>query len=415
MESLNVVVPDDSQWPQVSAAIDAAFLMPVSEEDTRRDLLRPKDRRLALMSGDHVVGGCLAYEFELNLPGSCRVPAAGLAGVGILPSAQGNGGLRLLIEAHLHNARQRGDTVSLLLASESRLYSRFAYAPATDWARYRLDTKAFALKEPLQDAGSVELIRDLDRARTVCAQVHQKLSCAGDIQRSEAWWREVIHNDKRSWLGGGAQFIAVHRNCHGQADAYALYVVEDTASTTGTLDGNQRWCLRLHELVAQDATAQAALFEFLCGIALVREILWELAPVDPPIKHLMTDPRQLALVSQTDMLWMRVLDVRALLRARQYVESHVLEFNYLDPLFPNETGCYKLTSRTDEQTGIERLGDPVSGKLSFGPAELAATILGGTRAITLYKLGRISGNLDEVRALDRLLLTDEMPFNLSKF
>lgn len=417
MVELSVVQPDESQWPKVSAAIDVAFFSPVAEDESRRDKLRPMDRRFALMSGDQVQGGCISYVFELDLPGGARVPAAGLAGVGILPTAQRRGGLRLLLEAHLNNCREQGDAVSVLMSSESGLYGRFAYAAATEWVVYRLDTRAFALKEALHDQGIIELLGDEAEARTVCGTIHAAQNRAGELQRDVGWWQEVIHSDKRSWLGGGDQFVAVHRDPGGEADAYALYVIEEIKTENGVRDGNQRSRVVLRELVTLNTQAQAAMFQYLCNIAWVRELVWELAPPDPAIKHLMSDARQLAQISRCDMLWMRVLDMPRLLMERAYAEEAYLEFDYIDEQYPDQSGGFRLTTNIGDSKSnlIERLDVGGAERLCFGPEQLGAMVLGGTRAITLYQLGQITGEEAQARQLDKLLLTDEAPFNLSKF
>ena len=417
MVELSVVQPDESQWPPVSAAIDAAFFSPVAEDESSRDKLRPVERRFALMSGDQVQGGCISYVFELKLPGDARVPAAGLAGVGILPTAQGRGGLRLLLEAHLANSRDLGDVVSVLMSSESGLYGRFGYAAATEWVVYRLDTRAFSLKVPLLDNGCIELISTEAEARAVCGQIHAAQSHAGELQRHSDWWQQVINSDKRSWLGGGNQFIAVHRDQSGKADAYALYVIEEIKAANGVWDGNQRMRVVLRELVTLNTLAQAAMFEYLCNIAWVRELVWELAPPDPPIQHLMSDARQLSQISRCDMLWIRVLDMPRLLMERAYPEDACLEFDYIDGQYPDQSGGFRLTTNIDDSISnlIERIDEGVAGRLCFGPEQLGAMVLGGTRAITLYQLGQITGEEAQARQLDKLLLTDEAPFNLSKF
>lgn len=405
--------PDAAHWPQASAAISAAFGQPARHGADERDHLKPAHKRLALLDGERVVGGCFAYPLALSLPGGAEVAVAGLAGVGILPTEQGRGGLRALIEAHLRDCRAQGDVASVLMASESGLYRRFGYGPVTEMVSYRLDTRAFALGEPLADVGAVELITDEACARQVCAQIHAAQSQAAELQRSPAWWEQVIHSGERSWLGGGEQFVAVHRDGAGVADAYALYVVESVA---GMDHGNQRARVELRELVSLTPQAQASMFQYLCGIAWVRELHWQLAPVDPPIRHLMCDPRQLVPVSRCDMLWMRVLDLTAVLTQRCYHESARVDFHYEDALFPEDSGGYRLHASAEPgQTRLERRPASVETAIRLGPEQLAAVALGGTRLVELWRAGQIGGPQDDIRRLDRLLLTDEAPFNLSKF
>jgi|GEM_PF-3504758 len=412
MAGLTVVQLDAAQWKQASQAIAIAFLEAGPDDDNTRDHLRPIDRRFALKQGDQIVGGCVCYEFDLTLPGGTTAPAAGLAAVGILPTVQGGGGLRLLIDAHLRNSHSKGDAVSVLMASESGLYSRFGYAAATEMAEYRLDTRAFALKSALDDLGTIRLVNDMDEARVLCAGIHAMQQQAGELQRSSDWWEQVIHAGKRSWLGGGPQFVAVHYDASGDADSYALYVVE---SLDDINDGNIRARLVLRELVALNTTAEQAMFQYLCKVAWVRELRWILAPVDPLIKYKMKDPRQLAQVSRYDMLWMRVLDMPRLLSQRVYHSDAVLDFEYHDDVIPENSGCYRLVAVAGGGSKVERIAHAERPSLKFGPSQLAAILLGGTRVIHLHHLGEIQGSERDIRCLDQLLLTDLVPFNLSRF
>ncbi len=413
MPQLRVFQPDESQWPATRDAIMFAFGV-CEDDDQARDYLRPQAHRIALAREGDIVGGCLAYQFPLALPGGSFVPAAGLAGVGIVASEQGAGGLRLLIEAHLHNCLEQGDVVSGLMASESGLYGRFGYGVSTEMAEYRLETANFSLRAPLQQRGKVRLISGEEEGRAVCAQIHQAQSLAGEIQRSAGWWQQIICSGKRSWLGGGPQFVAVHYDVDGIADAYALYVVIQQSHSSGVVDGLQRCQLVLRELVALNATAEQAMFQYLCKIAWVRELRWQLAPIDPIIRNFMTDPRQLVQVSRTDMLWLRVLDMPRLLRQRQYNGTGDISFDYHDPMLPEFSGRFQLVVTTSG-ISVERLETDSQQVLQFGPEQLAAFVLGNTRVVRLHQLGEITGPVDAVRQLDSLMLTDAAPFNLSKF
>lgn len=416
MEALSVRQPDSAQWPEVSRAIDTAFFVLVPDGEQTRDHLRPLERRFALMAGERVVGGCFSYAFGMSLPGGTLVPTAGLAGVGILPTAQGKGGFSALVDAHLQNSIEQGDALSALLASESGLYGRFGYGVATEYSEYRLETRAFALKGEVP-TGSVELVDDEKRARQICAQIHNAQIIPGKLQRSCDWWAQVIHSNKRTWLGGGPQFIAVHYDDQGHADGYALYVVDTTDSENQVSDGNLRAKLTLHELVTLNLNAEGALFAYLCRIAWVRELRWILAPIDPLIKHRMTDPRQLAQVNRCDMTWLRVLDMPKVLSTRAYDFDGDISFHYEDEKFPQFSGCFSLKARSGlpGRSLVERIEASSAPMLSFGPQQLAAFLLGGTRVACLYQLGEITGPHETMNLLDRLFSTGRAPFNISKF
>ncbi len=413
-KELTVVSSTEDTWPATGSAIVRAFGQTKLETGHNRDSLRPLSRRLSLRRGSEIIGGCFAYDLNISLPGSGSIPAAGLAGVGILPTAQGLGGFKHLIQRHLTNSVEHGDGLSVLLASESGLYSRFGYGKATEVAEYKLHTREFGLLENPQDAGHVELVEDIDEARRLCAHVHAGQAVAGDLQRSAGWWEQVIHEGERSWLGGGEQFIAIHRDADGEADAYALYVLEVIQEGPGFGEGNQNNRLVLREFVALTLVAEQSLFSFLCRIARVRELHWLMAPVDPSLQYFLRDPRQLIQVARMDLLWMRILDLEKILTSRVYTCDGEVTFEYNDKQLPENSGKYCLKVDAGEAS-LHRISESESAELTIGPSEMATTVMGQSRVNFLYSLGKITGEHSAMRVLDRLFITDRPPFNLSKF
>ncbi|MGC5410200.1 GNAT family N-acetyltransferase, partial [Streptomyces sp. DT225] len=86
------------------------------------------DRGLFAVAPDgKPVGTAAAYSFELTLPGGNLVPAAGVTAVGVLPSHRRRGVLGAMMRHQLAEVRERGEFLSVLLASEAGIYGRFGY------------------------------------------------------------------------------------------------------------------------------------------------------------------------------------------------------------------------------------------------------------------------------------------------
>lgn len=69
------------------------------------------DRNLLAMTADgRPVGTTGAYSFELTLPGEILVPAAGVTGVGVLPSHRRQGVLSAMMRHQLAELRARGSS-----------------------------------------------------------------------------------------------------------------------------------------------------------------------------------------------------------------------------------------------------------------------------------------------------------------
>ena len=66
-----------------------------------------------------------ALSFELTLPGLTTAPAAGIAGVGVLPTHRRRGSLRRMMAQQLDDVRARGEPMAVLHASQAAIYGRF--------------------------------------------------------------------------------------------------------------------------------------------------------------------------------------------------------------------------------------------------------------------------------------------------
>lgn len=392
-----------------AAAFGDAWRPPSPERRALDERLRDRGRELVAVDDGRVVAGCFAYDVRLTVPGGADLPVAGLAGVGVDPTRTGRGLLRRLMAAHLDDARNRGEAGSILLASESGLYRRFGYGWATSMAVYEATSRSAGLRQPVVDSGALELVADRASARGLAAEVYAELGrrVAGTVSRSDAWW-DVVFGAEAGWLGGGPQLSVVHRDGDGRPDGYLLYTVKP-----GPADGH--WTpeatVRVRELVGLDLTAQLALWDHCTRVPLTRRVRWEPAPVDTPIRWHLADPRQLRTVAAHDLLWLRVLDVAAVLQARRYDVEGRVSFQLVAPEDPLLAGAWTLDASGGGAV-VRRGGDPA---VVLGLPELGSAVLGGVGIGELAAAGQVLGEAGDVALLARLLATPTRPFCLSKF
>src|SRR5919204_3582456 len=156
------------QWEAFQRTTAAAFgFAPDPDESSFAAEHYEFDRSLAAFDGDRIVGTGGAYSLELTLPGLTNAPAGGLTWTGVLPSHRRRGILRGLVERHFDDVEARGEPLSLLYASESVIYGRFGYGPASQLADYQIDPRrtAFSSRVPAP-AGRVRLV-DGEQARAL--------------------------------------------------------------------------------------------------------------------------------------------------------------------------------------------------------------------------------------------------------
>jgi predicted acetyltransferase len=68
---------------------------------------------------------------DLTLPGLATIPVGGLTWISVLSTHRRRGILRRMIECHFDDVLERGESASILIASESIIYGRFGYGTGT--------------------------------------------------------------------------------------------------------------------------------------------------------------------------------------------------------------------------------------------------------------------------------------------
>src|SRR5690348_4843368 len=92
-------------------------------------LLDPARLHAAFEDGA-LVGSAGAFAFELSVPGG-SLPTAGVTLVAVLPTHRRRGILSRLVRAQVETAREKGDVLAALWASEGAIYGRYGYGVAS--------------------------------------------------------------------------------------------------------------------------------------------------------------------------------------------------------------------------------------------------------------------------------------------
>ncbi len=94
-------------------------------------------------------------------------------------------------------------------------------------------------------------------------------------------------------------------------DGYALYTVD--RRWTGP---NAEFQIKVQELMAATGEAYAALWQYLCGLTHVVEVVANVRPIDEPLQHLIHQPRRVDISHVNDGVWLKPYDRAALCAAR---------------------------------------------------------------------------------------------------
>ena len=366
------------------------------------------DQCFGAVDGDRFVGGASAYSFEMTLPGGGITTIGGVSNVAVLPTHRRQGVLTGLLSRQLDDLAERGRSLAALNASESHIYRRFGYGLATDSVSVEIDTRHTEYLGELPP-GRLHLV-SVDEARQIFPAFYERWrhTRTGSLSRSDAWW-DIMLGPKEGWKGGGEAFHLVHEDAAGEVDGYASYQREPKFE-----HGNFQGVVRVRELIGATGGVEAALWRFCFDLDLVRRARSDMRPVDDPLRWWLVEPRQLAVTSRTDQLWLRVVDVAAALAERRYAADGGLVLEVDDPFRPAGSGCYRLEGGPNAATCTR--DDAGTADLRLGVADLGAAYLGGVSFSLLAAGGRVDELTPGAAArADALFRTTRAPYCATTF
>jgi predicted acetyltransferase len=378
----------------------ASFGFVYSERDLADAQLELTDARILVAeAGGRIVGASAELPFRMTMPGGASVRAAGITWVSVEISHRRKGILRGLVERQLRDQRDAGWAAAILTASEGAIYGRFGFGVAEQTVTTVVERHRAALRHPVAEPGVERLPAEAIRDRLPPIYERWRQQQPGGLDRSDAQWR--FHLLDREFQRGGASplFHLVH------PQGYVSYrIAEDW---NGGLP--QHTC-HIVDYAPVSAEAHAALWQVLLANTLVGRIESIRVPPDDPLPYLLTNPRHARVIAARDGLWVRPLDVAALLSARTYAVDVDVVIEVVDPLLGG--GRYHLAGGPSGAT-CERTDTTADATL---PVDTVGAIAnGGIRLATLARAGRASGEPSVLTRLDRAFLADRAPSHGTHF
>lgn len=378
------------------------------------DIARLRDHRVEIdrlvaavdSRSERIVGTAGADSYSLTVPGGATVPMAGVAYMTTSVTHRRQGAFSGMMTRLHESARERGDIVSGLWASQSHLYGRFDYGLAVSSYNWTIDPRfgAFAHSpEPVEpaEAGSQVYFVDAEEAAVILPDIYDQMrqQTPGAVDRNAGRWQYGLFDEERVRDGASALFFAVCEE-GGEQTGYVTYRMRRKGdSDMGTL--------QVEEQVSTTDTAHAVLWRFLLNFDLVVKITAENRSADDPLWWMLSDPRRLNRKSH-DSLWIRLLDVVKVLEAREYNANGRLKIGVVSESQPEVAGTYVLDVE-DSQASVKKTTEKPD--VIMTPGDLAALYLGGTTPGPLVEAGRIDAVAPgSLARLHGMFATDTAPW-----
>jgi predicted acetyltransferase len=356
-------------------------------------------RLRAVFDGGSIVATFGAFSFQMSVPGG-SIPMAGTTVVTVAPTHRRQGILRALMADHFAELHRDGEPLAALWASESSIYGRFGYGPASELARVKLDKNHALMAQPVSIEGTMRLV-DRDEALAVLPKVYDQVvtSRPGMFRRSAGWWEHRILSDLELFRDGATAHRRVLHLRDGVAVGYLLY------RTRSNREHVQEAIVI--ELLGIDADAEKALWQYVFALDLVTSIDYWNHPVDHPLHWWLVDPRRLER-RILDGLWLRPVDVLKALRARRYSSRGSLLLKVNDDLCPWNEGTYQLDVGGEGHGECKRT--QAAAEIELSSYGLGALYLGGHRFQDLARAGIINGESNALRQADAMFTWHRLPW-----
>ena len=394
------------------------FLDPYTGEGHQAALMERLLRRIefarcwVVEDNGRFVGNSAVRSMDVTVPGPAggpcpTVPMGGVTSVGVHPTHRRRGLLARMMGAMLDDGRDRGEPLAGLIASESVIYGRFGFGPATDLATYEIDRHRARMLIPPAPA-RLDLL-DRDEAAKVLPDLfeRQRRTRAGEVLRSDGFWEEYfVDAPRHERAAGSALFFAV-----GDEGYVAYRAQPDPAG------GAEH--LVVEELRGVTAEAEAALWQFVLGVDLIGTVRVRRRPLAEPLRWRLADPRQLRIVAAEDFLHVRILDLPAAVAARTWGSEDRLVLDVAPSPAP-VGGADPVPGRWVLEAGPDggecRPAGDRAADLALDVTALGALYLGGHPASLLAAAGRVTELTPGAAArADRLFVTWPAPLNGTGF
>lgn len=401
--AIRTIDPDEtSGWlASLRSSFHATWPVEPLAEDVRT--LWDYDRVWAATEGQTIVGTARSWATQLTVPGGAPVPGTAIAAVSVLATHRRRGVMRSLMTADLVAARERGEVVGVLWASQAPIYGRFGFGPATRAATWTVEVGTGVVPGEAR-AGALTVTPVSTDARDLIKGVFERwrVRQPGEIRRREFTWdvelglRVRLRGDD-PWSGT----LVVHRDPAGDPDGYVRYHLEERWERR-----QGKGVLHVDELHTLTDEAYRDLWRLVCGMEWAGTVRAEQRSPQERLPWLVSDGRTAQPESVADGLWLAFLDLPRALESRSYHADGRLVIGVM-----SADGTQERVALDASTDGAICRPTEASPDVVVPAQALAAAFLGdvGLRVATIGH-GADEHRPDALALLDRLLRTLDPPW-----
>ena len=314
--------------------------------------------------------------------GARLVSASAITAVSTTATHRRRGLLNRMMSGDLQASKERGEVVAVLIAADYPIYGRYGFGPATDAVKLTVRTKDTTLGVPA--VGTVELIDDA-MARAVQPQLfdQQRRRRAGDLAQPDRFW-DLDYGIIRmpSWPEPKKFLNLLARDATGAPVGLARFRYEEKF-----IENRPAGTIFVEAFTAATAAAEIRMWDYLISLDWPDTVVAELRAVDELLPWVLTDGRRAVASDRSDHLWLRPIDVPALLSARAYSAAVSAVIEVVDPMGLSG-GRFRLDT-PGSGAPAECRPSTASADLTMDLGTLGAISLGGRSLTTLAAAGRV--------------------------
>ena len=356
------------------------------------------------VQADVPVGTIDSWTMDLTMSPGRTLPMLAISGVTVAPTHRRRGIAGSMVGGELRMAAAAGFAIAALTVTESTIYGRWGFGPAVYTTDWDIAARRATWIGPRPE-GRLDFLEREDLPARL-AEVHDRarLNQVGEVSGWTGLWERMA--GLRVGAEGARKVRAVqYSDASGSARGVLVYsLAEETEQFAAQT-------LTIQVLVADGDDAYAALWRFALEHDLVARVRATLCSVDESLRWMIADQRA-AQVSVIEHEWLRILDTPRALAARTYARAGVLDLSISDSLGLAD-GRWRLEVDEAGAARVEVLAesDAPSGatKVQLDASALGSLLLGGVKAETLRRAGRITISADAAREFDAIFAPAHPP------